>query len=430
MPDLPISGLPVVTVPSNSYTVAAVSASVTSQMTLAQVAAAISSSFTASQAVTASYAVSASYEINIETSSSYADTASYALTASYVSGSSNSISSSYALTASYAISASYAPSPVSSSYALTASFWGGGSSYVPYTGATTNVNLGGNALYADDVIVSPPGFGLLAALSRDISGAGFGSLVLKNGATGYLIPTSSLTVDRTYLLPDKNGTVAMLSDIGAAFPYTGSARITGSLDLTGSLNVTGSSILNGAFYIPSSSLFSANTGSSLVSYDTASGQLFHTPYSSALPALFSVGAFYSTGSITTTANQSGSFTYTTSLGVNSIHINTIDSHIVVDKSATYNFQFSIQIHNQSSAALIAVWLKKNGVNVPDTATYLDVASNKKAFFALNIWDTANAGDYYEIAYQADQTGVIFETVAATGNIPQSPMIILTVNQVR
>lgn len=48
MPDLPISGLPAITVPNNSYLLAAVSQSVTAQMSLTEVAAAISSSFTAS----------------------------------------------------------------------------------------------------------------------------------------------------------------------------------------------------------------------------------------------------------------------------------------------------------------------------------------------------------------------------------------------
>lgn len=72
MPDLPISGLPAITVPSNSYLLAAVSASVTSKMNLTEVAAAISSSFTASQAITASYATTASYWLG---SSNYTPTA-------------------------------------------------------------------------------------------------------------------------------------------------------------------------------------------------------------------------------------------------------------------------------------------------------------------------------------------------------------------
>jgi hypothetical protein len=145
MPNLPISGLPVVTVPNRSYTIAAVSASVTSQMTLSQVAAAISSSFTASQAISASYAVSASYEINIETSSSYADTASF-VTGSNVYGpfGSNSIISS-----SYAVSASFAPIQVSASYATTASY-ALNANVFPYTGSaliTGSLGVTGSVLF-------------------------------------------------------------------------------------------------------------------------------------------------------------------------------------------------------------------------------------------------------------------------------------------
>ena len=45
MPDLPISGLPAITVPSSSYLLAAVSASVTSKMTIAELGTALSSTY-------------------------------------------------------------------------------------------------------------------------------------------------------------------------------------------------------------------------------------------------------------------------------------------------------------------------------------------------------------------------------------------------
>ncbi len=143
-----------------------------------------------------------------------------------------------------------------------------------------------------------------------------------------------------------------------------------------------------------------------------------------------VGAFYSTGSVTTTANTSGSFVFDTSLNVNSVVLNGSGSHIIVDRSGTYNFQYSVQIDNGATSADVAVWLKKNGANVADTATILTVASNHKDVLSLNLWDTATAGDYYEIAYQSTTSNTSFSTIAASGNIPRSPSIILTVNQVR
>ncbi len=195
-------------------------------------------SMSVANAVSASYALSASYEVNYETSSSYADTASIAVSASYsatatsssyavnATSSSYAISAisasyaptpataSYALSASYAVSASYAPNPTTASYALTASFWGGSSAYVPYTGSTDDVRLDTNSIYAKDFIATYPGFSpLLAAIGADISSApGYGTLVIRRGSTGYLIPTASLTVDRTWLFPDKSGVVAVLTN--------------------------------------------------------------------------------------------------------------------------------------------------------------------------------------------------------------------------
>jgi hypothetical protein len=217
---------------------------------------------------------------------------------------------------------------------------------------------------------------------------------------------------------------------------TGNNTLIGNTVLSGSLNVSGSNTfrgetkVTGAFFIASSSLFSQGTGSALIAYDTGSGQLYHTTYQSAFPALMGAGAFYSTQTQSGSANVSGSFTYTDTLNVNTIHV-TSGSHIVCDKPGTYNIQFSIQVVQGSGAADLAVWLKKNGTNLPESATYITIPSNTKKLVALNVWDTTTAtGDYYEIAYQSNAPGTTYEHIAATGNIPSSPSIIVTVNQVR
>jgi len=186
------------------------------------------------------------------------------------------------------------------------------------------------------------------------------------------------------------------------------------LTVTGSLKVTSLSDSTGSFFVTTDS----------------TGTLTKATPLDALPALMGVGAFYSTGSYTTTANTSGSFTFDTSLNVNSVYINGSGTHIVVDRTGTYNLQYSIQISQGAGDAQIAVWLKKNGTNVADTATIVTVPSNHEQLMALNLWDTCNAGDYYEITYQSDSNNTTFTTIAASGNIPRSPAIILTVNQVR
>ena len=142
------------------------------------------------------------------------------------------------------------------------------------------------------------------------------------------------------------------------------------------------------------------------------------------------GAFYSTQTQSGSANVSGSFTFNNTLNINTIHIES-GSLIVCDKPGTYNIQFSIQVVQGSGAATLAVWLKKNGTNVPSSATYVTVPSNDSQLVALNIWDTTTStGDYYQIAYQSNDADTQYRNIPASGNIPDSPSIILTVNQVR
>jgi hypothetical protein len=170
------------------------------------------------------------------------------------------------------------------------------------------------------------------------------------------------------------------------------------------------------------------TGSYFVTMD-ATGSLNYATPTQALPTLFAAGAFYSTGSFNQAANVSGAFVFDTSENVPD-GVTYSGSRIYVDKTATYNIQFSTQIDNGSSSADVAVWLKKDGVNVADTATVLTVPSNHKDVLALNLWDAANSGSYYELAYQSTTNNTSFATIPASGNIPRSPGIILTINQIR
>ena len=169
------------------------------------------------------------------------------------------------------------------------------------------------------------------------------------------------------------------------------------------------------------------TGSYFVMMDSTGSLNYATPQQAILTA-FAAGAFYSTGSVTTTANVSGSFVYDTT--IDSQGVTRSGSQLTVSRTGLYNIQFSTQIDNGSGAADIAIWLKKNGTNIADTATVLTVASNHKDVLALNLWDNANAGDYYELTYQSNSSSTSFATIAPSGNIPRSPGIIVTVNQIR
>jgi len=202
-------------------------------------------------------------------------------------------------------------------------------------------------------------------------------------------------------------------------------------DISGSLNVNGNTRLSGSLSIQSGSSFPQGTGSALLAYNQTTGQVTYTSYQSALPALFDVGAFYSTVTQSGSANVSGSFTFDNTVPINSINI-TSGSHINLANIdvAYYNIQCRIQAQQGSGEGNVAVWLKKNGANVPNTATYTTIASNQKKIIALNVWDSGSVGDYFQLAYQSDSANTTYQYIAATGNIPASPSIVLTINQVR
>jgi hypothetical protein len=193
---------------------------------------------------------------------------------------------------------------------------------------------------------------------------------------------------------------------------TGSLTTNANVIITGSLAVTNLPNATGSFFVMSD----------------AAGTITEATPQQAILSAFAAGAFYSTGSVTTTANASGSFVYDST--VDSQGITYSGSQITVSRTGLYNIQFSTQIDNGSGAADVAIWLKKNGSNIADTSTILTVPSNHKDVLALNLWDNATAGDYYELTYQSNSSSTSFATIAASGNIPRSPGIIVTINQIR
>lgn len=87
-----------------------------------------------------------------------------------------------------------------------------------------------SSVQADEYTVQPTGYSILASLSRNLTGSGYGVLTLRNSANG-TVQTAALTVDRTYTLPDATGTIALTSDLSSYLPLAGGT-------MTGTLNGT------------------------------------------------------------------------------------------------------------------------------------------------------------------------------------------------
>jgi hypothetical protein len=131
----------------------------------------------------------------------------------------------------------------------------------------------------------------------------------------------------------------------------------------------------------------------------------------------------------------------TIVGVNThqpIRLNTTDlsnqvsiansSHIVIANSGVYNIQFSLQIDKTTAAgAHIYLWLRKNGLDVTNSATELAVQGTfSEVVAAWNFVVQSEANDYYELVISATDINIRLKAVSANGVVPAIPSVIVSV----
>jgi hypothetical protein len=107
-----------------------------------------------------------------------------------------------------------------------------------------------------------------------------------------------------------------------------------------------------------------------------------------------------------------------------------NTKLTVANSGTYNIQFSSQLLADTGADNTFIWFKKNGTNIAGSATQIELENNQENVVTVNILDTANANDYYEIAWQNTNGDAVLLYEPASGNVPSIPSVITTVTQVR
>lgn len=145
------------------------------------------------------------------------------------------------------------------------------------------------------------------------------------------------------------------------------------------------------------------------------------------------GAFYDTTTQTHTAiNTAKSVTYnSTSLAVGVARDAVNTSRIYVYSPGSYNIQFSFQM-TQSAAALhyAYIWFVKNGTDIANSSSRVSFqGANSDLIASWNFIESLAAGDYVEIKWAVDNTGVSIINYAATAFSPAIPSAILTINKV-
>lgn len=111
-----------------------------------------------------------------------------------------------------------------------------------------------------------------------------------------------------------------------------------------------------------------------------------------------------------------------------VYIGTPASRVYVDNTANYNIQFSLQLYSSNASAKdVSIWLRVNGVDVPDSATVISLKDNGTATVAAwNFVINLAAGSYFELVWSTTNTTVAIQSSVASSPRPAIPGVILTV----
>ena len=203
---------------------------------------------------------------------------------------------------------------------------------------------------------------------------------------------------------DATDEIAMKQEDGLlGYLNAGILATTGSNQLIGTQIISGSLQLSGSFYVNG-----------------------HKQYN--------YGQFYDLNS------QSGS-----SGSIQSMQIRTTDlsngvsivsgSQIKVENAGVYNLQFSSQLENNANVNIVFyIWFAKNGQNIANSNTHVDVAKAQSAHLGKHVasWNfifDLEANDYVEIKWSSDNDDGILHYDAGTPSIPGTPSVITTITQI-
>ena len=108
-----------------------------------------------------------------------------------------------------------------------------------------------------------------------------------------------------------------------------------------------------------------------------------------------------------------------------------NSRIKALNAGLYSFDFRLQITStNANQKNIWIWARKNGVDIPNSATKVSVVGN--AVEVVPSWDFVYSfviNDYFELMYAVDDTGLLINAPTATAFAPATPSALLKVKQV-
>jgi hypothetical protein len=149
----------------------------------------------------------------------------------------------------------------------------------------------------------------------------------------------------------------------------------------------------------------------------------------------SYGSFYSTQTQTNVAGTARSMSLNTTDITNGVSIsgstNPFNTYIKVANAGVYDIQFSAQVDKTDSGTdEIWIWIRKNGTNISDSATSVQLVGNGAHYVAAwNFFVNAAANDYFQLMWYSPDANVRLHAESAFGVVPGIPSLIVTANRV-
>jgi hypothetical protein len=144
------------------------------------------------------------------------------------------------------------------------------------------------------------------------------------------------------------------------------------------------------------------------------------------------GSFYSTQNQAGVANQIQVITHNVTDFASGVSI-VAGSQITFAEAGIYTLISTMQYQETGGgSATITGWLRKNGVDVADSATDLKLKGNgDRDLYAINYFVSASAGDYVEFCWSSNDvdTEILYIAPRTSPTRPAVPSVITTVNRV-
>ncbi len=166
----------------------------------------------------------------------------------------------------------------------------------------------------------------------------------------------------------------------------------------------------------------------VLTVDAADGEILVRP---TIPMGLGYGSFDSTtDQLLTATNTPTAITYDNTLSNNGVSLGTPASRVVVDQPGYYEVVVTLQLSSASSSSKnVYFWLRKNGVDVNESTRAITVDINA-GFSPITLAYPISLleSDYVEIYWAADSTDVSLAAVTGLTFAPDSPSVLLDVNQ--